>query len=512
MKNLPLWCLCGLSSMPFLFPWHQYPMITFHAEWFTVVLALVFVLLVTLQTDNREINDRRDADPPGLPFIVIPFMLLAVLVLVRGYFLPYMQKPIIAASYITIACMVIIAVQHISHPTRRMCTNLHQSFGVEGVRYAVMVAVTLGGLAMALSGFMQHFKLSQHFMTGDVQGMVGVIGQRNTFAAYVACGMIALWHISGRNWLMLLLAPVLAAAEAYSGARISWVFIGLLAFMCTNRQQVAAWVLCAAAFLFIRFTTAADIVPGHAGAAAVEGMNIRYTLLIAAVRVWIENPLFGSGIGELAYQTYLHAQPYDNAGIDRHSHNLVAQLLAETGLVGFLIAWFAVSVFTAGVIMQATKLKDSRAILLILAVLLAYSFTEFPLWHAQFLVLAAIMVGLLPNIFIFGRVYDSLRAVMFFACVGGLMYALWIRDDYRTLEEFQAGNMSTLRLDSFFRPQLELALASVQTPQYDDRTRVLLERALHVFPTHTLLCILGTEEAEQRRKIIYGDHPCPVIP
>src|SRR5207249_11581336 len=79
-------------------------------------------------------------------------------------------------------------------------------------------------------------------------------------------------------------------------------------------------------------------------------------------------------------------------GLDRHSHNLFLQLLAETGIAGLscvaipLVSWFWR--------MPWRSLTPDRCWMIgVLAVIGLHSMVEFPLWHANFLGMFALLFG-----------------------------------------------------------------------------------------------------------------------
>lgn len=73
---------------------------------------------------------------------------------------------------------------------------------------------------------------------------------------------------------------------------------------------------------------------------AVPLRNERLTLLIAAVKVFFHNILFGVGIGNVAANIYVYS------GVNLESHNMFLQLLVESGVImGILLVVFVLFAF-----------------------------------------------------------------------------------------------------------------------------------------------------------------------
>ena len=95
--------------------------------------------------------------------------------------------------------------------------------------------------------------------------------------------------------------------------------------------------------------------------------SLRFALLTAAVDMWLKNPLFGAGLGAFYHESF------ETIGIDVIVHNTALWILAEFGLVGFVL--FAIPFVSIVVYaLFESKLRVARnAIILLLLVFVVMS-------------------------------------------------------------------------------------------------------------------------------------------
>lgn len=162
---------------------------------------------------------------------------------------------------------------------------------------------------------------------------VGGFGNPNFAVEFMlACLPLA---FACRWWLIL---PALVWF-GFADAVVQWFALGafLAAFLAAQRQFALAFIVC-----LVGFNVAVFYEPVRASVFA------RIEFLIPTVALWLEQPLFGHGLGSFNYEfprVYGAAQeffdiPYSMplkyyAGA---AHNEFAQLAMETGLVGLIFA------------------------------------------------------------------------------------------------------------------------------------------------------------------------------
>lgn len=476
-ENTPAFVLLSLLSfLPFVVPYHAYPLTTFHAELLTLMLAVVLIAVTLIHRRTIVYSH-----------VVTLLLLFDAYIYVRSLTLTYYEPSLIMGVYVVLAAYVYLATLQVIYARASDCRRI------------VLLSLAFGGFVMALTGFAEHFGLGfirAYSTSTERVGMMGALGQPSIFAAYIACGMAALLGSRLDAKLTAGALAIMAAALAYSGARVAWVFVLLLLIVAlSNKALRRLWLLAFVVFVAVRLSPDA-VSRAPSGVTSIEhATHARWEYLKVAWRIWLDYPLFGVGVGELGYQMYTHLLPTDRVqGFERHTHNIVAQLLVETGIIGLVLIVAALWVRVREMPRTTRVELDHAATLAVLAIIGVFSFTEFPLWHAQFLMIGAIMLGLLPRALRINwpRVnWELQRRAVSAMCVALFVMLCVVAVQYRDFERFYVGEATDIRIDgSLFRPQLEtLSAAGMKlSPETARRDLALIERAMHAFPKAELLC------------------------
>jgi hypothetical protein len=192
------------------------------------------------------------------------------------------------------------------------------------------------------------------------------------------------------------------------------------------------------------------------------------------------------------------------AGLFNHSHNIVLQLLAETGIAGTLIIVGAVLAWLAGLRRVRFDLQWWW-LLALLAVIGIHSLLEYPLWYAYFLGPAALLLGLGAQRSLSVRFSGAARAAVALVLLVGCVNLIAVIPAYRDFERlvFSAGSrapqpssdeafaqaLMTLHSEPLLRPYVELAIAygvTVDRERLGDKL-ALVTRAMHFVPVEVLV-------------------------
>ncbi len=543
LDRLGLAGIALLLSVPFLVWHHYYPISSFYSEWTALLCGLIVAIsLVALKR----------GDVLRLPWLSVGFLGL-VLVLGAQIILGQVTHPERSSIAILNAAWTALLIASVA--------NLRSRFSDDLVVVVAQVALAVAGFLVAVTGYIQYFQLEfldLHLVEHEfaLPAMIGLVGQRNYFANFVACGLASLIYLAAQRRVNLAVAALagipMIIALTLSGSRSAWVFAALMpacAFLChrvnRNRNSFRLLLVCLVSFgllVLAGLSGAAFDLFGGERLAAVSGAArlveslatgggyselVRGMLAYYAWLQFLSAPLAGVGFGQYAWNIFeMSARPELSMApsiIDRHAHNLLMQLLAETGILGAscivlpLAAWF--------VRFPYARVSIAQSWLLALALIqLAQAMVEFPHWYAHLLGLFAVVLGMGASGGLTLSINALRKMVVVAAVVTGFVAAGSAFKDYRDLEtwylEVEAGERSGKPLSgaqlerlramhavSIYAPLMELLAAELLLVNDEDidAKLALIERAMRVYPTPgaakrrvVLLAISGRSEEAWR--------------
>ena len=249
---------------------------------------------------------------------------------------------------------------------------------------------------------------------------------------------------------------------------------------------------------------------------------VRLTLWRAALEMFIEHPLMGSGFDSYSREFFARIErfPINGAGIPEHSHNLLTEVAAEFGLMGLAPLLLMGLMWLYGLFHSRLD-AASRFAIAVLLVIGVHAMLEYPLWYAHFLAIAAIMFALTDARRLPIRISGRHRLLAGLLIATSLLVMLSLRQDYEDLETAAQGRdanglaimpeerrerLLNIYGKTLWRPYAALQFAA-QMPIEDqdlDVRLALMQEASHfspirqaVFREAALLAIAGrTAEAE----------------
>lgn len=397
----------AMCVIPFLQPRHFSPIRTFYDEWLAFAFGLTALSLAMLGRRSSEFR---------FPAPALLLGLFALLLFARGLggHAAYPQLPFLWACYVLFAAFLVI-----------LGNDLTAQFGRERVCDVLAAFLLAGALANSIAGILQVTGIPQpveafiSYLNG--RRAIGNIGQSNLYANYLALGEASLAYLyargSVRPSLAIVACALLLPAAALAASRSYLLYLGyfaILSWMTLRRYEsgfghricIAAvtlgivgsqlqWlvpaILNASGFLIERAS------PSDWTATVDASTGLRLIVWQLAWQLFVAAPWLGVGPGEFSGAGFALGLPVElGAGLIWTSpHNLILQLLSETGLVGAL----PVSV---GLLLWATRSKrdflsgQSPAMWWVAAcvgVELMHALVEFPLWYAHFLAITALLMG-----------------------------------------------------------------------------------------------------------------------
>jgi len=399
----------SMYCLPFLLPYHQLPVVTFHAEWLAAALGASAALAALA---GRSVPVVRWPVPARW---LSAFALF--LVYQAAYGNPaYPQLPLLGALYVLYAVLMIWLGAQLSH-----------TFGIERVA-TVLAAFLLAGAALtALAGLLQFY--GRPALLEDLvvklygSRAYGNIAQANLYANYLALGEGALLFLWLRSRLPVAFAlPVLVlliAGSALSGSRSALLYVLWLAMFSTlagpnrargeaQRLKFATWGVAAAALIayvavpwvngvfHLGPPDASALDRGLASPGGLAGPRPQAWLL--ALRAFADAPIGGVGVGEFANAAFmlgLDPSMVQSGEIWTSPHNLPLHLLAETGALGAVLALGGLCAWGWQL---ARRYRSDRQVALwwittAVGVVMIHSMIEYPLWNAHFLGVTALLMG-----------------------------------------------------------------------------------------------------------------------
>ena len=439
--------LVGLMWVfPFLIYHHAYPVTTFYQEWWSALLGVSALILLT---------DRDYWRQPDIPRIAqLPAALIGVVVLQWSLDkIAYFDQALLFVLYLLFAMLLIL-----------LGARLRDCFGITRLAQVLAIFLLVGAELSALVGVLQHFRwdtpLGAVVVMKISSSVYGNIAQPNHFANYIALGMISLGFLLHRQKLRVVHVAVLAMplllVMALSGSRSSWLYLLMmagLAWWLARHDAKQSLLLRYTLWLLAGFGAMHLIVqlPFTAGAQNsvntvqrlfsedVSGGGVRLFLWREAMLMFMQSPWVGVGFGQFAWQHFQllpELQPKDIHGLYNNVHNLVFQLAAETGIAGLLSLFLPLGVWFMGLRRSAFDSAHWWGYA-VLGVLSIHSLLEYPLWYAYFMAIAAFLLGMLDET----RYHLELRRVGRLSVVLilflGLLSLMQLMTGYRELEQVQ---------------------------------------------------------------------------
>jgi O-antigen ligase len=398
-----------LCIVPFMSSWRVGTLSSFYLEAGTLFFTLCLFGLTMLTRTTRC----------SLPATSIGLLLLAALLMLqaRVMHLPYASQSDLTALVFAVLAMLAWAVRDWV------------------VRIGQTPAVTILALALVLGVLLQSMVCVMQFtgVTGWIPGVLrgpgnhyiyGQLAQRNHLGHYLMWGVLALCFLWQQrrlpNWLIWPLLIWFTGVMGLIGSRTIIVYvlvIGLSLFFWRWRAGAAAnrllLMLATAIGLVLLFQLILSPlfemllhINFQSGTARLEqggfSQSGRQMEWHKAWLIFKSAPWFGYGWGSYAYQGFAIAdvypngfRQYENTVLFTHCHNLVLQLLAETGIIGFLIASIC---FIWAIWPHFYKGFNPASIVLVSMILvsLCHSMLEYPLWYSYFLAVFVLFIALTP--------------------------------------------------------------------------------------------------------------------
>lgn len=399
-----------LGSLPFLIPWHVMPIPSFYSEICAFVLGFAALLAVMF-------GCARSGQPLRFPVsatIPIGLALIAPLQLALGRGALW-EFSLTAILYLVFALALMVAGASVAHGLSERFLHRYLALGLLAgglLTCATMVWQRYGWRDLAL--VMPPSRIQVAFGESKVVAY-GNLGQINHLAAYLALALIALMYCHAARIatarFTIISALALVTALFTSGQRSALVYallVTVIAFAgfasrgipLAHRRRLLPFAGVFPAFVLAEVLATIVVAKGRPVASSTqrllggfEGKSDRVEYIREAMAIWADHPVLGSGYGTFGGWHFALAERFPvNPGLGNHSHNIIANLAAECGLLGVVMLVIPLSIW----IWHLPWARPNLRLMFVgggVAVMLLHSLVEYPLWHTYFLGLMAILVG-----------------------------------------------------------------------------------------------------------------------
>jgi O-antigen ligase len=529
--------LVFVSSMfllPFLNPYHYFPLTNFYTEWLALALGLAALL---------PLSAKRFWDEVEIPTLVLWLLGFAAVLPLQIVLLDiaYPELSLLGALYVIWAALLVW-----------LGRVLAKSCGGQTLAVWLAAMLVLGGLLNAAAAVLQFYGMDS--LLGPViaslsvtrgGGAYGNFGQNNHFADYLSLALISVIYlqIKGRfHWpASVVCCGVFLYALSLCGSRATWLYLAAaLALILWLRARSPEPALRRAAivvalllplFGVLQYAMAhyglavrpalagvvgepvtpidrivAELAHGVFPETGASAVGTRVYMWHQALLMWSRAPLLGVGFGQYGgvfLEQAAELAHYHIPNYDRNSHNALMQLLAETGLAGAGLVCAGLAGWLLGLRRRVSATPESWWMLCMLSVLFLHSMIEYPLWHANFLGVAAVLLGMGSersirlHLTALTRFAFPLMVMVGFFTLGSVLQAyrdlelaMYPRILPKNREEIVLRNETLLKLhrDTLLAPYVELTYAGIivaDRSNLEDKL-ALNRRVLRILPVPEL--------------------------
>jgi O-antigen ligase len=389
-----------LLALPQLSPFHYDPLPEFFAE-STFAWASISIFLITLFAYKHI----------SIPRITIPLALLAIFIFIQNKFvnIDYVGLSYVAGMELVLCIMIAVSF-----------STLIEEFGIQTIVTTVCVALLIGAILQSAIGFLQYsgmYKILGDFIFYDSlhpsTNIFGHFGQRNHYCHYLSWALFGLIYLFHKNNIklpgFLIIGAWLIFSITIAASRSVFIYFALaslisLVYFIKNRNRESRNLFILIITASITLVLIESLYPmisnmvshtSHISSglqriadSSDNGLsNRRFTEWQKAWIVFKNNPIFGYGLNEYAKQSInlqiLFPNAPLNSGLFTNCHNLILQLLAETGVIGALIVVIGLIYSIYAII----KYNNAECVMILCMIFttLAHSMVEYPLWYIYFL-------------------------------------------------------------------------------------------------------------------------------
>lgn len=281
-----------------------------------------------------------------------------------------------------------------------------------------MIVIVSVGLLTVLTQIAQYLNLNlpTYLLYSNYSGsrIYGNISQPNQAAFILALSTAGILYLSSlvksisESTLIILPSFLFAIGVGLSASRTGLILMVIailgyfLLFKLPIYTKITIGSVCTL-LLLLGYIVGSQLLLNYSSDAmsAVDRMSnsansdIRWLLSKQAWLLFVENPITGVGWGNLMGASLDRAQQLSWFSATAHSHFFISNIASETGIIGLItlcpFAYILIKNFSF-------RLSNSQAtIYTLLAIFIAYSSSEFPLWIPRYLIIFVVLLSFIDN-------------------------------------------------------------------------------------------------------------------
>ena len=396
-KNLSFYSLSLLALLPVIpvfFLKHQKPIPSFDNEWAAIILGLIAGALV-LPIIWRQSHLL-------IPRIALLPLLLMLFIALQTQLLDEVNKQHaqLAMLYLLWSTSLIILIKLLIEQSSLRQVSLWVASGLV--------------CAAACSTFIEIITRLNNLPT-----VWGGTAQANNYGDLLMLGFASLLYLLTINrfkklFLLVSLGIFILLGLSLTPSRSVWIYwIAMLVIAGYLNRALVGWIVVALGlYILFQFLWATDffsILNARTNAVDrlyknLSGASIRIHTWKIAWQLFISSPWLGQGFGQFDWGYFQTGEHLPNVSVTmEHAHNLIFHLLAELGLLPVLMFLGLIGLWLKNIfytIKEQNKAKDLSSLafycwlLMLISIMGIHSLLEYPLWYAQFLAIASIVLSL----------------------------------------------------------------------------------------------------------------------
>lgn len=284
----------------------------------------------------------------------------------------------------------------------------------------------LGGIFIFITQLLQLFFPNNTFdfifaIEDRLYGNLAQPNQSGFVQVLAIASAIYLFFLNNKNKIVKLILPLsvllLCVGVSFSISRtalilLMFVIIGTLFYRWQSHKVRAGVMIGLTAISVVGYQIGNLLMRayfvGFSGQGGVErlvqeSVGLRPALYERAFSAIKEEPITGIGYGNYLGYGLERIEQWSWFEHAEHSHNVIAQIWAELGLLGVVSIMGVVIVLLRQLylFLRGKLSQEKYFICLLLSIFVLYSFSEFPLWYTKYLYAFAFLVALLDEGFYF---------------------------------------------------------------------------------------------------------------